>query len=285
MEQRIIDILDQSNLNWTVSQDPIFTKIGGEDIEIIGKKSLNRSDTKTSLDVMSDSYVPFQNYELIELLDKVSKQTGLELKKGGSFKGGRRVYVQMKSGDMALNGDKIEGFLTGINSFDGSTSLAFGPSNVTISCMNTFFAAFKSLETKIRHTKNMTVKIDDICREMDKLLVEEQNIFNDIRMLSDTRFGTETVDSVIRKLFDVEKEFDLNDDKLSTRTRNNINQFYVDLNGELQQKGDNLWGLFSGVTKYTTHSMSKKDSTEHKMFNGNYSQREKQIFHDLIELV
>lgn len=285
MEQRIIDILDQSNLNWTVSQDPIFTKIGGEDIEIIGKKSLNRSDTKTSLDVMSDSYVPFQNYELIELLDKVSKQTGLELKKGGSFKGGRRVYVQMKSGDMALNGDKIEGFLTGINSFDGSTSLAFGPSNVTISCMNTFFAAFKSLETKIRHTKNMTIKIDDICREMDKLLVEEQNIFNDIRMLSDTRFGTETVDSVIRKLFDVEKEFDLNDDKLSTRTRNNINQFYVDLNGELQQKGDNLWGLFSGVTKYTTHSMSKKDSTEHKMFNGNYSQREKQIFHDLIELV
>ena len=285
MEQRIIDILDQSNLNWTVSQDPIFTTIGGEDIRIIGKKSLNRSDTKTSLDVMSDSYVPFQNYELIELLDKVSKQTGLELKKGGSFKDGRRVYVQMKSGDMALNGDKIEGFLTGINSFDGSTSLAFGPSNVTISCMNTFFAAFKSLETKIRHTKNMTIKIDDICREMDKLLVEEQSIFNDIRMLSDTRFGTETVDSVIRKLFDVEKEFDLNDEKLSTRTRNNINQFYVDLNGELQQKGDNLWGLFSGVTKYTTHSMSKKDSTEHKIFNGAYSQREKQIFHDLIELV
>ena len=285
MEQRVIDILDQSNLNWTVSQDPIYTNIGGENIEIIGKKSINRSDTKTSLDVMSSSYVPFQNHELIELLDKVSTQTGLELQKGGSFKQGRRVYVQLKSGDMALNGDKIEGFLTGINSFDGSTSLAFGPSNITISCMNTFFAAFKSLETKIRHTKNMVIKIDDICREMDKLLIEEKNIFSDIKMLSETRFGASTVDDVIRKLFNVDKAMDVMDEKISTRTRNNINQFYVDLNGELQQKGDNLWGLFSGVTKYTTHSMSKKDSTEHKMFNEAYSQREKEIFSNLVELV
>ena len=285
MEQRVIDILDQSNLNWTVSQDPIYTNIGGENIEIIGKKSINRSDTKTSLDVMSSSYVPFQNHELIELLDKVSTQTGLELQRGGSFKEGRRVYVQLKSGDMALNGDKIEGFLTGINSFDGSTSLAFGPSNITISCMNTFFAAFKSLETKIRHTKNMVIKIDDICREMDKLLIEEKNIFSDIKMLSETRFGASTVDDVIRKLFNVDKAMDVMDEKISTRTRNNINQFYVDLNGELQQKGDNLWGLFSGVTKYTTHSMSKKDSTEHKMFNEAYSQREKEIFSNLVELV
>ena len=285
MEQRVIDILDQSNLNWTVSQDPIYTNIGGENIEIIGKKSINRSDTKTSLDVMSSSYVPFQNHELIELLDKVSTQTGLELQRGGSFKEGRRVYVQLKSGDMALNGDKIEGFLTGINSFDGSTSLAFGPSNITISCMNTFFSAFKSLETKIRHTKNMVIKIDDICREMDKLLIEEKNIFSDIKMLSETRFGASTVDDVIRKLFNVDKAMDVMDEKISTRTRNNINQFYVDLNGELQQKGDNLWGLFSGVTKYTTHSMSKKDSTEHKMFNEAYSQREKEIFSNLVELV
>ena len=186
---------------------------------------------------------------------------------------------------MALNGDKIEGFLTGINSFDGSTSLAFGPSNITISCMNTFFAAFKSLETKIRHTKNMVIKIDDICREMDKLLIEEKNIFSDIKMLSETRFGASTVDDVIRKLFNVDKAMDVMDEKISTRTRNNINQFYVDLNGELQQKGDNLWGLFSGVTKYTTHSMSKKDSTEHKMFNEAYSQREKEIFSNLVELV
>jgi len=45
-----------------------------------------------------------------------------------------------------------------------------------------------------------------------------------------------------------------------------------------------MWGLFSGVTKYTTHSISAKDNTENKMF-GVYGNREKEIFSDLVELV
>ena len=100
--------------------------------------------------------------------------TGLELTKGGLFKEGRRVYVQMKSADLRLGNDLIKGYLTGINSFDGSTSLAFGPSNVTISCMNSFFAAFKQLNTKVRHTKNMVIRIDEICKGLEGVLAQEQ---------------------------------------------------------------------------------------------------------------
>jgi hypothetical protein len=63
-----------------------------------------------------------------------------------------------------------------------------------------------------------------------------------------------------------------------------MSRFFIDLNGELQQKGDNMWGLFSGVTKYTTHSMTKNDNTEIKMF-GRVGEREQRIFSDLVELV
>jgi len=58
----------------------------------------------------------------------------------------------------------------------------------------------------------------------------------------------------------------------------------VDLNGEVQEKGDNLWGLFSGVTKYTTHSMGKSGNTENKIF-GTYGNREREIYQDLVSLV
>jgi hypothetical protein len=58
----------------------------------------------------------------------------------------------------------------------------------------------------------------------------------------------------------------------------------IDLNGELNQKGDNLWGLFSGVTKYTTHSMKKGDNTEGKIF-GQVGYKERQIWDNLVELV
>jgi hypothetical protein len=78
---------------------------------------------------------------------------------------------------------------------------------------------------------------------------------------------------------------DLKDEEaLPSVTRNKISRFYVDLNGELQQKGDNLWGLFSGVTKYTTHSLTKDDNTEAKMF-GVYGKREQGIFNEMVELV
>lgn len=282
MEQRIQNQLDQTNLNWLVNEEKLLTENG---LAIDGYKALVRNDNQSVLSIMSDSYYPFQNYELVELLDKVSNQTGLEVVRGGSFKDGRRVWIQLKSGDLRLGNDKIEGYLTGINSFDGSTSLAFGPSNLTISCMNTFFSAFKSLETKIRHTKNMTIKVDEFCRSIEGLLEEEQILFDNIKKLSNESFTDKIKDSVIRSLFNIKPEVDINDDEqTTTNLKNKLSKFYVDLGGELSQKGNNMWGLFSGVTKYTTHSLSKNDNTEAKMFDV-YGQREKQIFRELVEMV
>jgi hypothetical protein len=63
-----------------------------------------------------------------------------------------------------------------------------------------------------------------------------------------------------------------------------MSKFYVDLNGEINQKGDNLWGLFSGVTKYTTHGMKKGDNSENKIF-GKTGNIERQIFEDLVQMV
>ena len=282
MEERIKNLLDQTNLNWNVRTESIQTESG---ITIKDKIALVREDTNDIVGVHSDGYRPFQNQELFELLDKVSNMTGLELTKGGCFKEGRRVYVQMKSADLRLGTDLIKGYLTGINSFDGSTSLAFGPSNVTISCMNSFFAAFKQLNTKVRHTKNMVIRIDEICKGLEGVLEQEQVMFGDIKRMADTRFDEVIKESVTRQLFGIKPEVDLYDnDAISTNLRNKMSRFYIDLNGEIQEKGDNMWGLFSGVTKYTTHSLSKGDNTEAKMFDI-YGDREKKIFSDLVELV
>lgn len=223
----------------------------------------------------------------MELLHRVSGQTGLEIHKGGFFGDGQKVFVQLKSNDLRLGTDRVEGYLTGINSFDGSTSLAFGPSNITISCQNKFFAAFRELDSKVRHTKNMIIRVDEICRSLENVLVEEKKVFDNIVRLSETRFDDVIKDRITKHLFNIDKDVDLKDmDALSGKTRNNLSRFYVDLNGELSDKGDNMWGLFSGITKYTTHSMGKdlERNTENKMF-GTYGNREKRIFQELVELV
>lgn len=273
------------NLDWKVRQEPVQTESG---IVIPGHMAIVREDTNVPLSIMADGYQPYQNHELIELLEKVSNQTGMEVKKAGLFGNGEKVFIQLKSADLKLGNDRIEGYLTGINSFDGSTSLAFGPSNITISCQNTFFAAFRGLSTKVRHTKNMKVRIEDIVKSLMGTLEEEKVMFEQIKQLSETRIGDDNIENVLRRLFNIDNEVDLEDDEsMSTITKNKIDRFYVDLNGELKSKGDNLWGLFSGVTKYTTHTMNKGDrdkNMENKMF-GLYGNRERQIFNQLVELV
>lgn len=279
---RVQDVLNQSGLNWIVREESLTTESG---IIIPQQKAIIRDDTNTVLSIHGEGYYPYQNHQLIELLDKVSQQVGLPIHKGGMFGNGKKVFIQLKSNDLKLGTDRVEGFITGVNSFDGSTSLAFGPSNITISCQNTFFAAFRNMDTKVRHTKNMVMRVDEICRGLERVIEEEAVMFEDIKRMSDTKMLKENQEWVSRLLLNIEREVNLQDEKaLSTVTRNKLSRFEIDLNGELKDKGDSLWGLFSGVTKYTTHSMTKGDNSENKMF-GVYGQRERQIFKQLVELV
>jgi hypothetical protein len=130
----------------------------------------------------------------------------------------------------------------------------------------------------------MKPKIEEILRKIDVLLVEEQSTFQTIQRLGNFRMTQEVRDLVIRKLFEIKREERLDSPDFSTNKLNRMSKFYVDLNGEINQKGDNLWGLFSGVTKYTTHGMKKGDNSENKIF-GKTGNIERQIFEDLVHLV
>lgn len=284
-EQNVKSILEGSKLGWGVRTEGLMTASG---IEIAESVAIIRNDTNKVLSVRGEGYQPYQNEELAELLYRVSNKTGLQVHRGGFFGDGEKVFIQLKSDDLKMGADRIEGFLTGINSFDGSTSLAFGPSSLTISCRNTFFAAFRQMTTKIRHTKNMVIRVEDVCQKLEAALGDEKEIFTNIVKLSETRFDKVVQDAVTRQLFKIPKDVALTDqEQISTRTRNQMSRFYIDLNGELQEKGDNLWGLFSGVTKFTTHSLStekKKYNSDQKMYD-QYGDRERSIFNHLVELV
>ena len=280
MSQKI-EMLEKSGLNWKVNKEPIQTVSG---ILIPEKVALVRDDNQKCLGIHTDNYVPYQNEELLDLLFKISQQTGLELHTGGSFKDGQRVYFQLKSENLVLHNDVIEGFISGFNSFDGRTSLAFRNSNTTVSCQNTFYRAYRDVDTKLRHSATMKPKIEEILRKIDVLLVEEQSTFQTIQRLGNFRVTQEVRDLVIRKLFEIKREERLDSPDFSTNKLNRMSKFYVDLNGEINQKGDNLWGLFSGVTKYTTHGMKKGDNSENKIF-GKTGNIERQIFEDLVQMV
>ncbi len=274
-------ILKQANLDWSVRSEKLVTADSNLPTDNI---ALIREDKNVILGVHSSSYVALQNSEMIDILDRVSGKMGLPLHKGGFFGNGEKVYIQLKTEDMRLGNDQVKGYLTCVNSFDGSTSLAFGHSNLTISCQNTFFANYREMANKVRHTQRMHERIDIICMQIEDVLRAEQKIFQTITRMSEVQIHQKVRDMVLERILNLDKEERLADlSTLSTRKKNILSDLEVNIAGEVQDKGGNLWGLFSGITKYTTHGL-KGDSNENKLF-GVYGRREREVFTELSQMV
>lgn len=272
-------ILDEAHLNWKVRKEPIQTVSG---IEIPEKVAIIREDTNKLLGIHSPNYPVLQNEQLLEILFRISSQTGLVLHSGGCFRGGENVWFQLKSNDLVLPNDRIKGYLSGLNSFDGKHSLALGHSSKTVSCQNTYFAVYRDVETRLRHSLNMFSRIDAILFKVDELLREEQKSFETIKRMTEFQMDAATKTLVTNYLFDIKKEDKIAD--LSTYKKNRMERFDFDLATEVATKGDTMWALFSGVTRYTTHSMKKGDNSEAKIF-GTVGQKEREIWNKITEFV
>lgn len=278
MEQTI---LQQANLDWSVKAERLITAESNLETESV---AIVRQDNNAILGVHGDGYHPLQNSEMMEILDRISGKMGLPLHKGGYFGKGEKVYIQLKTQDLSLGRDQVKGYLTCVNSFDGSTSLAFGHSNLTISCQNTFFANYREMANKVRHTQRMHERIDLICMQIEDVLRAEQKIFQSIGRMTEVKIDQKVRDMVLGMMLNLDKEERLADlSTLSTRKKNILSDLEVNIAGEVQDKGGNLWGLFSGITKYTTHSL-KGDSNENKLF-GVYGRREREVFTELSQMV
>lgn len=275
------EMLVSKGLDWKVSKEPIQTVSG---IYIPDQIALVREDTQAVLGIHTEGYDPYQNEELLDLLYKISNQSGLEVHTGGCFQGGKLVWFQLKSDEYTLGTDKIRGFISGMNGFNGRHSLAFGNSNVTISCMNTFWRSYRQVETRLRHSAQMRPKIDEILRRIDVLLEEEKKGFDEIRRLNNEPMTPEVRELVTKMLFSLDKEEKLAVGELSTNKQNKMIRFNADVDMELSTKDRSLWGLFSGVTRYTTHDMKKGDNSESKMF-GRTGGIERKIYQELVEMV
>lgn len=275
------NILESAQLNWSVTSEKLVTAVSNIETDSI---AIVRDDTKDILGVHGKGYHPLQNSEMMEILERISGKMDLPLHKGGYFGNGQKVFVQLKTEDQRIGTDLVKGYLTCVNSYDGSTSLAFGHSNLTISCQNTFFANYREMANKVRHTQKMHERIDIICMQIEDVLQAEKSIFNKIKRMSEVDIAPEVRDMVLARMLDLNKEERLADlSTLSTRKKNILSDLEVNISGEVQDKGGNLWGLFSGITKYTTHQL-KGDSNENKLF-GVYGRREREVFTELGELV
>lgn len=279
--KNVAELLDRFGLNWVVEKTPLVLPTG-EETDFFGTV---RKDTKQTFGAFKNSYEVFQNDELANIVMNVGDVIGIDASNGGMFKGGAKVYMQLELDSKKVGNDKVRRYATAINSFDGSTSLKWGTSGLTISCSNTFNHVMRGLQTSIRHTSNMRKAINESLGILEKVEVQEQSLFEIFSQMADTKATQSHVKRVIEMVtsVDVSKTRKEAEDIYSTRAINNSKDLTESIVKEMSYKEDSLWGLFSGVTHFTTHkSGANKNRVESKML-GSLLRTDNKVFSYLAE--
>jgi hypothetical protein len=268
-------LLDKFDLNWIVEKQPLLLPSGSKS----GLFGIVRKDTDNCFTSASEQYEIFQNAELAELVQAVGYEFGIDAERGGMFNNGGKVYFQLGMNDKRVGDDVVKRWATAINSHDGSTALKWGSTGLTISCSNSFTAAAKSLNTSVRHYKNMRNAVDESVRALRGVIDYDETLFDKLQRMASIKAEKSDIKRVVAKMTSVDLSLSPKDaeSKYSTRLINQTQDLVTSITKEMSYKGDTLWGLFSGVTHYTTHKAGRETTREVSKMMGSLQRKDQEV--------
>ena len=258
-EAQIKKILTENGLDFTIVKRPLLSYDDGGNELLTPYYGLYNSETLECINTCKEGYTVSQNSDVVDMvlqgIEPFSKT--LEVTKAGSLNGGRRVYLQLAilGDDKIGKGDSIRKYVTIIDSNDGTTGLSVGIGDLTMSCQNQFFRFYKAGNARFRHTATLAQKIKTIPELINVALKESMRQIEIYRKFESTpltkRMAHELVQAVLgydRELTSTEKQA-----SLTSRSIGIMDSLYSNIETEIEDKGNNLWALHSGVTRWTTH--------------------------------
>lgn len=115
----------------------LYTK-SGDEIEIIDRLGLYRSDNDRPLGIVSADYKVVQPSEVLDFFDDIVKAGDMTLETAGTLFGGKQYWCLAKIGEKALFGvDRLKGYLLLSTSCDGSRKTVAKFTCVRVVCDNT----------------------------------------------------------------------------------------------------------------------------------------------------
>lgn len=250
-------ILSENGLDFTISKRELFDANGNGS----GYFGLYNDKLNKCINSVKEGYTISQNEEVVDLVLRGIEPFGdsLSVSKAGSMNEGRKVYLQLGiEGHSVVANDIIKRYVTIIDSNDGSTSLSIGIGDLTMSCQNQFFKFYKQGQAKFRHSASLEHRIKEIPLLIETALSNSLRQIEIYNHLADKNITRDLADQMVKYLLGFDKVYtsvsDLADK--GTRSINKMEELYNCIEGEINDKGLNLWGLHSGVTKFTTHELS-----------------------------
>jgi hypothetical protein len=257
MKQRITvdEVLTNYGLDFNITKEKLES-LSGNETPYYG---LFNDKTGECLNTCKIGYVPSQNRDVVELVLEGMKNfgDGLNVYKAGALGGGKKVFMQLEvAGLSIMNGkDTIKRYVTVIDSNDGSTGLSVGIGDLTMSCQNQFFKFYKKGDAKFRHTRTLEEKLKTIPTLIQYALDESIQQVKVYKEFQSTPISRMLANKMVNAVLGHDRT--TTEKVIAGKSLAHMDSLYTDIYSEMDKKGDNLWGLHSGVTKWTTHTRTQ----------------------------
>jgi phage/plasmid-like protein (TIGR03299 family) len=260
-----LDLVNKAGLSWTLEKEPLVSPSG----RVTDNFGFFRSDNGHCVGIHKNRYVHCDNYELAKLLifsAQAIEDLDIENARGGLFKRGSKVYMQIPLPSCEVGNANVTRNLTALNSHDGSTSVALGTTQTVVTCQNTFYSAFRSKDmTRVNHNRSMQDRLADIANSLQMTIANDMRVVERFRQMQKQQTKPGLVEDLKKMIFSIDNSDEELD--LSTRKSNMLAKFDKCVSIEYSEQGDNLWGLFNAVTRYTNHEMKANHKNNDKLEN------------------
>jgi phage/plasmid-like protein (TIGR03299 family) len=259
--------------NWGVRTIPVrgIDVIDGIEVPILAddrRMTVRRNPVTGAteyLGIVGTDYEVIQNEQCAEMLDKLVDQIGgAHFETAGSLRKGKSVFVTLKLPDaMEIAGvDRMDLYLIGTTSHDGTAALRVDASPIRVVCANTQRAAFAHAvgHYTFRHTSKVNEQISQ-AREALGLMWKYMETFEKAaeRMLQ-TSITNREFEKIIAQVWPVA---DNASDKTKANARERAGTIKYLLTQADTQKAiaGSRWAGYQAITEYLDHYQAAKDAT------------------------
>lgn len=253
------------SLDWEINIQPVYTT--GERL-LRGYQTIVRNDKDIALCVMKNSYNPRTNEEFSNIVKELAILSNSKTPYFSEYDSGRKVLAFLESPKKStIGGHRISDKILIGNSFDGSSSLfiatvlSYGGCNFTYLNRNASF--------RVSHRSKDLEQCFDYIEMLKDYEAEKKNLYNRFEEMQNVLLTDKIINDFIKVVIEYKTEDeDGNTIELSTRTQNKINDLKLSIEKKTNEFGKNVWGLFNGVTNYTTNHYSggRKKNIEGNMY-------------------
>lgn len=244
----------KNRLNWEIIEAPISI---GEKVEP-SQKALVRSDNQKLLGIRSKHYFPIFNRDLDSIKEKIVGTKHFLFKGFEEFNHGKRILLFFKNrrNDFTMCGQNVKEYLIVGNSNDASSKLFVGTSNYMYRCQNQFSHRISDFEWK--HDRPFDIDKLNVMELINTYDSGRKELYSTMNDLQNVRIERGLMYELAQKLLHSEKRMDQLESYIVPKRDERFDQLIECIETEINELGPTLWGLFNGVTRYTSNHIKGK---------------------------